>query len=196
MEREAGTAGMNVYDFDNTIYRGDSTADLILFLWTHYPKTLLNLPRTAVLGLLYGIRVIPKMTFKQNVYHMFVYIKDIDAVVEEFIRTHKKNIKNWYYEQQRPDDLVISASPEFIIRRFCHEIGIEYAMASEVDPHTGKCGPNCHGREKVKRFYEMYPDGKIEQFYSDSYSDSPLAEIADEAFLVKGDRRLPWGEGR
>ncbi|MBR3127537.1 MAG: haloacid dehalogenase-like hydrolase, partial [Solobacterium sp.] len=78
---------MNVYDFDNTIYRGDSTADLILFLWTHYPKTLLNLPRTAVLGLLYGIRVIPKMTFKQNVYHMFVYIKDIDAVVEEFIRT-------------------------------------------------------------------------------------------------------------
>ena len=29
-------------------------------------------------------------------------------------------------------------------------------------------------------------------FYSDSQSDAPLAAIADHAFLVKGDRLLPW----
>ena len=185
---------MNVYDFDNTIYRGDSTADLVRYLWTHYPATLRNLPRTAVLGLLYGLRIVPKMTFKKNMYRMFSYAGDMDRIVAEFIQSHKKNIKSWYYEQQRPDDLVISASPEFVIKPFCEAIGIRYAMGSEVNWQTGRCGPNCHGTEKVRRFYEMYPNGKIEQFYSDSYSDSPLAEIADEAYLVKGDQRIPWGE--
>ena len=29
-----------------------------------------------------------------------------------------------------------------------------------------------------------------------TYSDSPLAEIAEKAYLVKGDQRIPWGDGR
>ena len=38
----------------------------------------------------------------------------------------------------------------------------------------------------------MFPNGEIEKFYSDSYSDSPLAEISKEAFLVKGDELKKW----
>ena len=53
-------------------------------------------------------------------------------------------------------------------------------------------GVNCHGKEKVKRFYEAFPNGKIDSFYSDSYSDSPLAEIADKAFMVDGDKIESW----
>jgi len=33
---------MNVYDWDNTIYRGDSTADFVLWLYVHRPLTLLS----------------------------------------------------------------------------------------------------------------------------------------------------------
>ncbi len=66
-------------------------------------------------------------------------------------------------------------------------------MASKVDMHSGKfSGVNCHGKEKVKRFYEAFPDGKIDNFYSDSYSDSPLAEIAEKAFMVDGDKVEGW----
>ena len=66
-------------------------------------------------------------------------------------------------------------------------------MASKVDKKTGKYeGINCHGKEKVRRFYEMFPNGKIDDFYSDSYSDSPLAEISKKAFLVKGDELKDW----
>ncbi|MBQ7745742.1 MAG: polysaccharide biosynthesis protein GtrA, partial [Ruminococcus sp.] len=53
-------------------------------------------------------------------------------------------------------------------------------------------GVNCHGKEKVRRFYEVFPDRKIEEFYSDSYSDSPLAEIADKAFMVDGEKVTKW----
>jgi len=66
-------------------------------------------------------------------------------------------------------------------------------MASREDKRTGKFdGANCHGEEKVKRFYELYPDGLIDEFYSDLYCDSPLARIADRAFIVKGEELLPW----
>ena len=66
-------------------------------------------------------------------------------------------------------------------------------MASRVDRQTGFYdGINCHGKEKVRRFYEVFPDGKIDEFYSDSYSDSPLAEIADKAFMVNGEKVTKW----
>ena len=62
-----------------------------------------------------------------------------------------------------------------------------------MDSRTGKyTGINCHGKEKVRRFREEYPDAVIDSFYSDSYSDTPLAEEAKEAFIVKGEELLPW----
>jgi phosphoserine phosphatase len=51
---------------------------------------------------------------------------------------------------------------------------------------------NCHGEEKVRRYREAFGDAPIDEFYSDSYSDTPLAKLAAKAYLVKGDKRLPW----
>ena len=34
---------------------------------------------------------------------------------------------------------------------------------------------------------------RCDRFYSDSYSDQPLADIADEAFLIVDGRICPWG---
>ena len=89
--------------------------------------------------------------------------------------------------------MVISASPQFLIEPACKRLNVSCWMGSPVDKHTGVfSGLNCHGKEKVRRFYEVFPDGKIEKFYSDSHSDDPLAEISAEAVLVKGDQLLAW----
>ena len=184
---------MNVYDFDNTIYRGDSTFGFVLYLYKHYPKTWLSIPRTAVCGLLYGVRLMKKLTFKQNLYHMFVYVKDMEKAVEDYTSSHLDHIKTFYKETQRPDDLVISATPEFLIRSFCDKIGIQNRMASVVDMHSGKyTGINCHGIEKVRRFREIYGHAHVEGFWSDSLSDAPLAVLADHAYVVKGDTITAW----
>ncbi len=184
---------MNVYDWDNTIYRGDSTADFVGWLYIHRPMTLLSLPRTAVCGLLYGLHIIKKLTFKQNLYHMFVFVRDMESTVDEFVDTHMNHVKQFYLDQQKEDDMVISASPEFTIGRFCKKLGIQHMMASVVDPKTGKyTGLNCHGKEKVRRFKEVMKDREIDEFYSDSLTDSPLAEMSRKAYLVKGDKLLPW----
>ena len=45
----------------------------------------------------------------------------------------------------------------------------------------------------MRRFRAAFPGGKIEEFYSDSYSDQPLASLAKRAFFVRGDAVLAWG---
>jgi hypothetical protein len=184
---------MNVYDWDNTIYRGDSTADFVLWLYVHRPLTLLSVFRTAGCGILYGVHLMKKQTFKQNLYHMFVFVKDMDQTADAFVEGHMDHVKEWYLVQQKKDDMVISASPEFMIRRFCAKLGIVHVLASQVDPKTGRyTGLNCHGEEKVRRLKEVENNTDIEEFYSDSISDAPLAALAEKAYLVKGDQRRVW----
>ncbi len=184
---------MNVYDWDDTIYRGDSTFGMVLYAYGHRPKTLLSIPRTAVCGLLFVLHIMPKKTFKQNLFHMFTLIKDPEGFVDEYTSSHLDHVKDWYRHAQKEDDVVISASPEFLIRSFCEKTGIHHVMASPVDLHTGRYqGENCHGEEKVRRYREVFGDAVINQFYSDSYSDAPLAKLAEEAYLVKGDELMEW----
>ena len=67
-------------------------------------------------------------------------------------------------------------------------------IATRMDRHTGEIlGKNCHDHEKVTRFYREYPGAHVDRFASDSYSDSPMARIADAAVLVLDrENRIPW----
>lgn len=186
---------MNVYDFDNTILRGDSTARFYAYCMLHYPKMWLDIPGQAVNGLLFALKIRPKQVFKQRMLAFLTRIGDVDEAVSRFWEKNFCRVKPFYKETQRPDDVVISASPEFLVRPACEKLGIKVIMGSPVDKNTGVfSGLNCHGEEKVRRFYKVFPEGKIEDFYSDSYSDDPLARIAKRAILVKGDQLLPWNK--
>ncbi len=182
---------MNVYDFDKTIFCGDSTARFYRFCLGRTPKMWRRLPRLALEALF----VLPrdKTRFKQS---MFGFLKDLDdpeKAVAEFWQRNRGRIKPFYLEKRRADDIIISASPEFLLRPILTELGVTRLLASPVDIHTGLySGENCHGREKVRRLRETYGDVQIDEFYSDSHVDDPLAEIAKTAFRVKGDRILPW----
>ena len=64
-------------------------------------------------------------------------------------------------------------------------------MASRVDSKTGKyTGKNCWGPEKPIRLKDQMGIVSCDNFYSDSYSDQPLAEIADKAWIVEKDGRI------
>lgn len=184
---------MNAYDFDKTIYNNDSTADFYIFCIKKHPSLFFSLFKTAFFAVRYYVfKFGNKTQFKQG---MYSFLKGIDAesLAEEFWEKKAEGIKSFYLKQQRYDDVIISASPEFLLSPICRRLNIKYLIASRVNPKTGLyTGENCHGNEKVKRFYERFPNGKIDKFYSDSHSDDPLAEIANESFLVKGDKLYPW----
>ena len=183
---------MNVYDFDNTIYRGDSTADFILWSVRRKPSLVLSLFSCGLPYLAYITKNGSKTHFKERMYSFLQKIDDIDRETELFWDEHMGNIKDWYKNQHRDDDVIISASPEFLLKPICRRLNIRNLIASVVDKNTGfYSGINCFGAEKVRRFYKEY-GGEIENFYSDSRSDEPLALIADNAYLVDGDKITPW----
>ena len=163
---------MNVYDFDKTIYDGDSTADFYLFALGRHKSIL---------------------TLAPSLFGRFLRRCDSERDVADFWETHINKIKPFYLAQQREDDVIISASPEFLLQPACDELGIGCLIASRVDPHTGRYdGVNCHGEEKVRRFREVFGQSSIDKFYSDSYSDTPLALIAQRAYIVKGNELSDW----
>ena len=177
---------MNVFDFDKTIFHGDSTAKFYKYCLVKYPKTLKHLPSMVYAFARYYIfRKGTKTQCKEIFYRFLREIPDVDAAVEDFWCKNFCGIFDWYNKIHDSSDIVISASPEFLLRGVCQKLGVAKMMASPVDSKTGKYyGENCHGEEKVRRFYEYLPDGKIDEFYSDSISDLPLAKIADKAFVI------------
>ncbi len=184
---------MRVYDFDKTIYDGDSTRDFYFYCLRHYPRILLCLPRQFFYFCLYMAGFYTKTAFKEKFYCFFRKIPHIDEVVVAFWETHFCKIKKWYHAQKEADDVVISASPAFLLEIPCKKLGIMPPIASLADPKNGRyTGENCYGEEKPIRFYAQFPDAVISEFYSDSLSDTPMANLAKQSFIVKGETLLPW----
>lgn len=185
---------MNCYDFDKTIYKNDSSTDFYLFCLLRYRKVLRRIPRQAAAFFRHYVKhSITKTQMKEIFYEYFMDIPDMEAALSSFWAKNLTKIKPFYKAQQRDDDVIISASPTFFLEPACKALGIRYLIASPVDEKTGKhAGENCHGEEKVHRFREQFPEALVEEFYSDSYSDTPMAKLAQKAFLVKGDTITEW----
>lgn len=184
---------MNVYDFDKTIYDGDSSVDFTIFAMTRNFKTLRVIPRQIRAIINYKQMKITKEAMKEALFSYLDYIDEPENLVESFWDKNKGKIKQFYLKQQANDDLIISASPLFLLQPICKMVGINNLLATDVDINTGKfSGKNCYGEEKVARFREAFPTQKISQFYSDSYSDEPLAKLADKAYIVTGRNIKEW----
>jgi HAD superfamily phosphoserine phosphatase-like hydrolase len=186
---------MNAYDFDGTIYDGDSSVDFFLYALKQKPSLLRYIPRQAWGFLLYGMKRISKTELKEYFFN-FLSGMDAEKLAEDFWNQNQHKIYEWYLDQQQPDDIIISASPEFLLKPICQRLGIQHLIASTVDAQSGKfSGENCRGEEKVQRLAKEYHVTRIDNFYSDSHSDLPLAQIANRAFLVKNGVAFEWKEG-
>ena len=186
-----GESEMNVYDFDKTIYDGDSSIDFYLFSLKKNPLIAVLLPYQAIAMTMYKLKMMGKTEMKEKFYKYFKFIKDIDGDLEIFWDKNQHKIKKWY--KKKDDDVIISASPEFLLEPICKRLEIKYLLGSIVDKKNGKyTGLNCYHAEKVIRFKTVFKDAQIDEFYSDSLSDSPLAEISNSAYLVNKDTLLPW----
>lgn len=183
---------MNTYDFDKTIYVVDSSVTFYKYCLGKYPSAVLRtVPRTLGMALAYAAGRTDTTRLKEQLFSFLRYI-DADKAVAEFWDAKFDGVGEWYLAQRRDDDIIISASPEFLLEPVAQRLGVRL-IGTRMDKKTGQIyGANCHDKEKVRRFYEQYPDAHTECFYSDSLSDTPMAEIADHAFLVNKGRLSPW----
>ena len=186
---------MNVYDFDQTIFYPDSSYCFTLWYLKKHPlAALICAVPTAVFSLLYLLKLVTKERFKEKIFAYVRYIDDIDAELKRFWEEKEHKLCAWYLEQRREDDVIVSASPDFMVRPIAEKLGFRL-IATDMDKKTGRIrGRNCDSDEKLRRFRLVYPEAEVESFYSDSLSDAPMAGIARRAYLVrgKGQRIVPW----
>ncbi len=183
---------MNVYDFDSTIFYPDSSMCFVLYAMKKHPSVFLNIFKVIPAAVRYGRKKISVEQLKETLYGFLPRIKDIDALTDSFVEEYSDHIQKWYLERQKDDDVIISGSPEFYVGKFGKKFGFE-VISTRMDKHTGKIeGNNCTKEEKIRRLMEAHPGAAVENFYSDSLKDTPMARIAEKAYMVKKDRITEW----
>ncbi|MBQ9228107.1 MAG: haloacid dehalogenase-like hydrolase [Eubacterium sp.] len=184
---------MNVFDFDNTIYDGESTLDLFFYYIVRKPWLLKHLGTVLKAFARYkkGGVGIPEIIdrYVPMVEKDALRVFDFDNDPKRFWNKHEKKIKPLYQSLRSEDDLIITASPDFNMEEICRRLGIRHWLTSRVDRATGKILFVNIRENKIKAYEEAYGDTPIDCFYTDSHeNDAWLIEKVAHAFVVKGNQ--------
>mgnify|MGYP005786460923 CR=1 FL=1 len=184
---------INVYDFDETIYDGDSSIDFFKYALSKNKKCLFIVPKLIIAVILYLLKIKEKEYLKSIFFSFIKYFDNLDKVVKEFWKTNDKKIKKFYLKQRNKNDIIISASPEFLLKPVAQKYNFQL-IATVINTSTGKLvGKNCYGEEKVNRLIKTGIK-QFDKFYSDSLSDTPLSKLAKEAYIVKKEKIIKWSD--
>ena len=183
---------MNVYDFDNTIYDGESAFDFFVLCMRKHPSLIKFLPLITVKLIKYkrckiGTKEL-KFFVEKYAYQVIRTIGNVDEMVKKFWDKNMKKIKPYYLKQRKEDDLIVSATADFLLSEFSRRIGGVKYISSEVDMNTGKVKRVCFRKNKADILKSEYPDIKIDEFFTDSMNDKPIIDMAKKAYLVKGNK--------
>ena len=186
-----------VYDFDKTIYNGETSTDFMLFFLKRNPRYIIRICN-VLYSLFYYTKDLKKS--KEIFFRILngVNIEFLKEEINEFWKVKKDKIFSWVYDEilenkKVSDELIlISATPSIFLEKIFKELGFDKLLATEFE-NTNKLfdskikGANCKGKEKVNRLNEYIDNYTILKFYSDSMSDKPLFDLADEKiFINKG----------
>ena len=190
---------LSIYDFDGTIYNGDSLIDFWIFTMRQYPRALLFLPYQIILSILFLVKIKSAKKLKEA---FLLPLNFLDAhqqqlLLKHFWIKHKSKINPWVSKHiakersERCELICISASPEFLLAPIMNELQFNYLIGSifKTNQH-GQIKPvmtseNCKGIEKVNRLNASFDNNYIiHNFYSDHKSDMPLFKLAKNKFLV------------
>ena len=182
---------MNVFDFDETIYDGESSVQFMLRYIREDPSVMRFVPDLIkVMGRYYRGEMHAEdfMRIYGSLLRDYFTRKkpDLAPLVTEFWNKREHRIKPFYRRIQRSDDVIITASPIFIMDDICRRIGVNHLIATDFDIQTGEVRSACYRDNKVKLFRAAFPDAEIDDFYTDSVNDEFLFPLAKRVFMVKG----------
>ena len=190
---------ISIYDFDKTMYNGDSFIDF----WLYYVKKnivkLIYLPILIIKFILWKAKILTTQSFKQNMINIF-NSNDVNSYVTSFWSKKKHKISPWVDnflsndKKNNYESLVISASPIFLLEPVLLEIGIKRNNIICTNTIINKnrlkiTGKNCKGKEKVQRLLQWqekngFQEIEVTKMVSDSKVDMPLYELAEEKYRV------------
>lgn len=187
---------MNVYDFDNTIYNGETIVDFYFFCAKKKPTLFKYLPLCFYMLIKYklgriSISELEKKAGKYAKKILLMFSEPLDDTIKSFWDANDYKIKSFYLQKQKSDDIIISASCGFILREIFSRLGITRYMCSEIDLKSGEILSICYHSNKPNIFKKNYPTEEIDEFYTDSSADMPMVQLSKKAFIVKGNKIIP-----
>lgn len=180
---------MNVYDFDNTIYDGESVIDFYIFCLFRKPTLVKYLPLSFVMLARYKMGFVSLEELeKKAVKYVGEIVEKIDnlpVLIKEFWDKNQHKIKDFYLKKQKPDDVIISASCDFLIEEIAKRLGIKNCLSSKINLKTGEVIRLCFRSNKPEIFKSNFQNSVIDEFYTDSMNDLPMIMLSRKAYLVK-----------
>lgn len=186
---------MNVYDFDKTIFDGDTEDRFFEFL---FEKTgwVVDKWIYKICEFMFRHNLIDKTPCRETQYSVLRKIDNLDELLEEYWDSHEKFLMKWYINGAKdPTDVIATGSPRFLMEPIAKRLGVAGLVATEMDRKTGKIteGKFAIQQYKLENFLKQYKPEDVDKFYSDAFTDHYMAEIAKEAYAVHdGEQITEW----
>lgn len=214
----ADTVRLAIFDFDDTMRRGDSIAALIRYARRHGRIRLWQLPRILLVTLLYLVGVLHENYAKASALHFMkgMPLAEQEAFFSAF--AHDVLLPQIYPEARAEIEmhaaqgfavLIVSASPDCYMRYLSPALPVAAILATPVDA-DGNVGANCKGAEKLKRIEACAQaqgvaiDWENSHGYGDSVYDTHYLRKVGSPVAVNGHRdlldampgihKVTWGE--
>lgn len=182
---------MRVFDFDNTIYDGESVIDFYLFSLRRNPKVARYVPVVLYHLLRYKLGRTTMADLEQaGRKHAAQYLSSFDdpeGLVRDFWDGHIRKIKAWYHPEK--DDVIVTASLNLIMDEVCRRLGVQHCICSVVDRQTLTVEYINFNANKVSAFRKCFGAGAVpDAFYTDNAADLPMIHLSRTAYKVRRNR--------
>ncbi|MCR5632981.1 MAG: haloacid dehalogenase-like hydrolase [Eubacterium sp.] len=183
---------MVVFDFDNTIYNGESAVDYAFYMIRHNKRIIRFIP-TILLSLAgYKLCLLSKEKLESIINKVFDGVMDGEVsfkdFVEPFWESHSNKLNSTILKRIKPGDVIISAGPVFLLEGITEIIKTDKIVGSELDFDKRRITWFNFGDNKVKRYRQLYGDSIVDAFYTDSYYDKDMMMISRDVYIVKSGR--------
>ncbi|MFW5803872.1 MAG: HAD-IB family phosphatase [bacterium] len=188
-----------IFDFDGTIYKGDSYFTFCKYIYRKFPLRLRFFFPQAIYLVLYFLGILKKNQMKSL---FLVYLQDIAPVKLRYLLdlfweinfpiSFNKEVLGFIEECRKRGMKIycITASPELFILPIQEKLQIDKVIGTIIN-YDGRNhyidGLNCRGKEKINRLKLLMNDGDTIDFaISDNKDDNYLFEIARESYFIRG----------
>ena len=197
MTHETGSATkqLAIFDFDGTI----TTTDSLMAFMRHSVSPAgfaLSMLRSSPFFIAFATGIQERHVAKEKVFSTFYKgwrLQNFQEAARGFTESGLKPLlrsaameKLRWHTQQNHQLILLSASPDLILRPFCDENNMRL-ISTKVDVQQGQltgkfASLNCHGTEKVRRLRDELD---LDQFdyiygYGDTKHDRPFLDLVDE----------------
>ena len=193
---------LSVYDFDKTIYNGETLNDFYRFYLIKKPWKIYTVIFQLWYFFFFLFKIINLEKLKENFLRFLngENTGELKKLIREFWEKKESKINLWVKDEilknkKETEILVaISASPTFLIIDRLRLMGFDVVIGTDflfesTKFHSHITSKNCKNYEKVKRLDKWAEDNNIQydivNFYSDSIADKPLFDLAEHKYWIK-----------